>query len=59
MLHETTSRGEYATGLLYVEPSKRDFCSLLNMVDEPLSQLPVERVRPPREALEEMMEKQR
>ena len=59
VLHETTSRGEYATGLLYVEPSKRDFCSLLNMVDEPLSQLPVERVRPPREALEEMMERQR
>jgi 2-oxoglutarate ferredoxin oxidoreductase subunit beta len=59
VLHETSSRGEYATGLLYVEPSKRDFCSLLNMVDEPLSQLPVERVRPPREALEEMMERQR
>ena len=59
VLHETVRRGEYATGLLYVEPSKRDFCSLLNLVDEPLSQLPLERVRPPREALEEIMEKQR
>jgi 2-oxoglutarate ferredoxin oxidoreductase subunit beta len=59
VLHETARRGEYATGLLYVEPSKRDFCSLLNLVDEPLSQLPLERVRPPREALEEIMEKQR
>ena len=59
VLHETTRRGEYATGLLYVEPEKRDFCSLLNLVDEPLSQLPVERVRPSREALDEIMERQR
>jgi 2-oxoglutarate ferredoxin oxidoreductase subunit beta len=59
VLHETMSRGEYATGLLYIEPSKRDFCSLLNLVDEPLAQLPIERVRPSREVLEEMMERQR
>ncbi len=59
VLQETMSRGEYATGLLYVEPQKKDFCSLLNLVDEPLAQLPLERVRPSREALEEMMERQR
>jgi len=59
VLHETVSRGEYATGLLYVEPSKRDFCSLMNLVDEPLSQLPLERVRPSPEVLEEIMERQR
>jgi 2-oxoglutarate ferredoxin oxidoreductase subunit beta len=59
VLQETMSRGEYATGLLYVEPEKKDFCSLLNLVDEPLAQLPLERVRPSREALEEIMEKQR
>jgi 2-oxoglutarate/2-oxoacid ferredoxin oxidoreductase subunit beta len=59
VLHETMSRGEYATGLLYVEPSKRDFCSLMNLVDEPLSQLPLERVRPSPEVLEEIMERQR
>jgi 2-oxoglutarate ferredoxin oxidoreductase subunit beta len=59
VLQETMSRGEYATGLLYVEPEKKDFCALLNLVDEPLAQLPVERVRPSREALESIMEAQR
>jgi 2-oxoglutarate ferredoxin oxidoreductase subunit beta len=59
VLHETAARGEYATGLLYIEPGKRDFCSLLNLVDEPLAQLPLERVRPSKAALEEMMERQR
>ena len=59
VLHETASRGEYATGVLYVEPQKRDFCDLLNMVDEPLAQLPLERTRPPREVLEAIMEAQR
>jgi 2-oxoglutarate ferredoxin oxidoreductase subunit beta len=59
VLHETMSRGEYATGLLYIEPGKKDFCSLLNLVDEPLAQLPLERVRPSREVLDEIMERQR
>ena len=59
VLHETAARGEYATGLLYVEPQKRDFCSLLNLVDQPLAQLPLDRVRPPRAVLDEIMEKQR
>jgi 2-oxoglutarate ferredoxin oxidoreductase subunit beta len=59
VLQETMSRGEYATGLLYIEPGKRDFCSLLNLVDEPLAQLPLERVRPSREVLEQIMERQR
>jgi 2-oxoglutarate ferredoxin oxidoreductase subunit beta len=59
VLHETAARGEYATGLLYVEPQKPDFCSLLNLVDEPLAHLPVERVRPGRDVLDEIMERQR
>jgi 2-oxoglutarate ferredoxin oxidoreductase subunit beta len=59
VLHETAARGEYATGLLYIEPEKRDFCSLLNLVDQPLAQLPLERVRPSRSVLDEIMEKQR
>jgi 2-oxoglutarate/2-oxoacid ferredoxin oxidoreductase subunit beta len=59
VLHETAARGEYATGLLYIEPDKRDFCSLLNLVDEPLARLPLERIRPPRRALEEIMDGQR
>ena len=59
VLHETAERGEYATGLLYVDTSKRDFCSLLNLVDEPLASLPLERTRPPKSALDEIMERQR
>jgi 2-oxoglutarate ferredoxin oxidoreductase subunit beta len=56
LLAETARRGEYATGLLYVEPDKDDFCTLLNLVDEPLATLPLERVRPPKAALDEIME---
>jgi 2-oxoglutarate ferredoxin oxidoreductase subunit beta len=58
-LHETAGRGEYATGLLYIDPAKNDFCSLLNLVDEPLATLPLERVRPPRAVLDEIMEQHR
>jgi 2-oxoglutarate/2-oxoacid ferredoxin oxidoreductase subunit beta len=56
LLHETSRRGEFATGVLYVEPDKDDFVTLLNLVDEPLSQLPLSRVRPGPEVLEELME---
>jgi 2-oxoglutarate ferredoxin oxidoreductase subunit beta len=56
LIHETAVRGEFATGILYIEPGKTDFLSLLNVVDEPLSTLPLERVRPGREVLDEIME---
>jgi 2-oxoglutarate ferredoxin oxidoreductase subunit beta len=56
LLHETARRGEFATGVLYIEPDKDDFLTLLNLADEPLASLPLERVRPGREALEEIME---
>ena len=56
LLHETAARGEFATGVLYVEPDKEDFLGLLNMVDEPLATLPIERVRPGRDVLDEVME---
>jgi 2-oxoglutarate ferredoxin oxidoreductase subunit beta len=59
VLRETAESGEYATGLLYVEPAKKDFCSMLNLVDQPLAFLPSEVTRPPASVLEELMEKQR
>ena len=59
LLGETARRGEYATGLLYVEPDKDDFCSLLNLVDEPLASLPLEVTRPGKEVLDELMESMR
>src|SRR5438045_1548642 len=55
-LHETARRGEFATGLIYIEPDRDDFLTQLNVVDEPLATLPLERVRPGREALDEIME---
>jgi 2-oxoglutarate ferredoxin oxidoreductase subunit beta len=52
VIHEAASRGEYATGLIYVEPGRPDFMALLGVVDEPLAELPAERTRPSREALD-------
>lgn len=48
--------GELATGVIYVEPDKEDFITQLRVVDEPLATLPLERTRPPRAALDEIME---
>ena len=56
MLRAANEAGEFLTGLLYIDPVKPDFCSLLNMHDEPLATLPAEKVRPSRQALEEIME---
>jgi 2-oxoglutarate ferredoxin oxidoreductase subunit beta len=56
LLHETAARGEFATGILYVEPAKQDFVNLLNLVDEPLASLPLSMVRPGPEVLAEVME---
>jgi 2-oxoglutarate/2-oxoacid ferredoxin oxidoreductase subunit beta len=56
LLHETAHRGEFATGILYVEPDKDDFVTLLNLVDEPLARLPLSSVRPGPEVLEQLME---
>ena len=54
-LHETQRRGAYATGIIYVEPDREDFLELLNLVDEPLASLSVEKLRPPKAALDEIM----
>jgi 2-oxoglutarate/2-oxoacid ferredoxin oxidoreductase subunit beta len=56
LLHETSRRGEFATGVLYVEPDKDDFTTQLGLIDQPLAFLPLDLVRPGREALEEIME---
>ena len=56
VLRETADKGEFATGILYVEPAKHDFTTMLNLVDDPLATLPLERVRPGREVLDSIME---
>ena len=55
-LHEVARRGEFATGVIYVEPDRDDFIEQLNLVDEPLATLPLARVRPPKAALDAIME---
>src|SRR6187455_187593 len=35
LLHDTARRGEFATGIIYIEPDKDDFITSLNMVEEP------------------------
>ena len=42
--------------MLYIEPDRDDFLELLNVVDEPLASLPIERTRPPKSVLDEVME---
>ncbi len=55
LLHETARRGEFATGVIYVEPDKDDFLTALNTVDEPLAFLPTARTRPSKAVLDELM----
>ncbi len=56
VLAESHEKGTIATGLLYVNPKAPSLIDLLNLVDEPLATLPEARVRPPRQALDEVME---
>jgi len=55
LLHESNQRGEFATGLIYIDQDKPSFVDLLNVVDTPLSFLPEARTRPGREALADIM----
>jgi len=59
LLHDTAARGEFATGLLYIEPDRGSFIELLNLVDTPLSMLGEEVTRPSREVLAEIMDRLR
>ena len=59
LLHEASARGEFATGIIYIEPDKDDFLTQLNIVEEPLAFLPADRIRPGREVLDAVMEDHR
>jgi 2-oxoglutarate ferredoxin oxidoreductase subunit beta len=54
LVFEAQEKHEFLTGLIYVEPAKQDFLSLLN-AEAPLATLPPEKTRPGREALAEIM----
>jgi 2-oxoglutarate ferredoxin oxidoreductase subunit beta len=54
-IRDANEQGEFLTGLFYIESSKPDFTELLNLHDESLATLPLERIRPSREALKSIM----
>ncbi|MFI5173584.1 MAG: 2-oxoacid:ferredoxin oxidoreductase subunit beta [Terriglobia bacterium] len=54
LIRKSNESGEMVTGLLFYDKEKKDFIEELNMADEPLATLPVDRVRPSRQALTEI-----
>ena len=56
LLHDTSMRGEFATGVFYVAPDAEDFMASLNTVDTPLAFLPTEATRPPKAVLDQLMD---
>jgi 2-oxoglutarate ferredoxin oxidoreductase subunit beta len=54
-LHRARQEDKFVTGLLYFDPDRDAFGEEFHLADEPLASLPLERVRPPREALEDIM----
>ncbi|HEY9898459.1 MAG TPA: 2-oxoacid:ferredoxin oxidoreductase subunit beta [Pantanalinema sp.] len=55
-LMESSGKGEFLTGLIYVNEQQPDFISALNLVDEPLATLPEAKVRPGKDVLDKVME---
>ncbi|MNT69844.1 2-oxoglutarate ferredoxin oxidoreductase subunit beta [compost metagenome] len=55
-LMEASGKGEFLTGLIYVNEQQPDFITALNLVDEPLATLPEARVRPGKDVLDKVME---
>ena len=54
-LRRCQESNEFLTGLIYINESKPDFLSLLNVIDQPLATLPQERTQPSAEDLREIM----
>ena len=54
-LHRATAAGQMLTGIVHLRPEKKNFMELLNVIDQPLATLPLEKVRPPKEALDKIM----
>ena len=54
-LHKAITDGSMLTGLVYLQPEKKSFISMLNVVDKPLWSMTEAETRPSREALDEIM----
>jgi 2-oxoglutarate ferredoxin oxidoreductase subunit beta len=55
-IHKSARDHEFLTGLLYIDEAKPDFTKLMHLVDAPLATLPQETIRPPKSALDEIMQ---
>lgn len=55
LLSEGQTRGEFMTGLIYLDTKRPSFVDVMKMSDQPLSSLPDAALRPPRSALEQIM----
>jgi 2-oxoglutarate ferredoxin oxidoreductase subunit beta len=56
LCQEAQEKTEFLTGLIYVEPAKKDFLELSGVGKVPLVEIPDSRLRPPKQALEAIME---
>ena len=58
-MEDAEKKGEVLTGVLYVNTEKPNFLEILHLAEEPLATLPQVKVRPPKLALDEIMEELR
>jgi 2-oxoglutarate ferredoxin oxidoreductase subunit beta len=56
LCQEAQAKTEFLTGLIYVEPLKKDFLELSGVAGEPIVSVPDARLRPSKKALDEIME---
>jgi 2-oxoglutarate ferredoxin oxidoreductase subunit beta len=56
LLEEARHARQFITGLIYVDENRQSLAETSHLVDTPLVHLPEEKLRPPREALEKLME---
>ena len=54
-IHHGRQEDKFVTGILYLDPDKEPFDQELRLTEEALAALPLERVRPPKEVLDEVM----
>jgi 2-oxoglutarate/2-oxoacid ferredoxin oxidoreductase subunit beta len=55
LLMDSHAKGEVLTGVFYIDTQKPSFTDLLNLVDEPIGQLPESLTRPSKETLAQLM----
>jgi 2-oxoglutarate ferredoxin oxidoreductase subunit beta len=58
-IEDAEKKGEVLTGVLYVNTEKPNFLEMLHLAEEPLATLPEAKVRPTKQALDEIMEELR